>query len=119
MDLSELQKFDQSNFMLIKSLGSGSYRYVQLLYHKKLNQFLVQKSFSFSGSKKIILKQISVTEREAQVLFGFKHKNIVRVLGTTIDEQQSFGIIFEYVPSGDLESLLMLEIDVLLPWKIR
>ena len=52
MDLSELQKFNQSNFMLIKSLGSGSYGYVQLLYHKKLNQFLVQKSFFLVEVKK-------------------------------------------------------------------
>ena len=97
----------------------GSYGDVKLLYDKKLNTFVVGKTFYSSGEMRKVHQDFANAKREAKILTQFEHKSIVAVLGATMWDKRSFTIILEYVPNGNLESLLMQDKDIPLPWKLR
>ena len=56
---------------------------------------------------------------EAKIHERIQHKNIVSVLGTAPMGICSFVIILEYIRCGDMNSFLMLDSGILIPWKIR
>jgi len=111
MGQTNLPKYDFRCLEQIKDLGSGSYGVVKLLYQKESKKVIVGKLLSMSGTTKLQKKQISDAEKEAKLHARLQHKNIVQILGTTVLEDRKFGIILEYIPCGDLESLLMGETD--------
>ena len=119
MNETAIHRCDFRFFEKKECLGSGSYSRVQLLCHKKTKQLVVAKLFLICGSQEIINTRLADAEREAKILGRIKHKNIVRVLGTTVREDNDFVIFLEYVACGDLERLLLLHIDIPLSWKIR
>ena len=109
-DLKEVQK---------NEFAVGSYGDVKLLYDKKLKKYVVGKIFQSSGEMRKVNQDFSNARREARILAQFQHKNIVAVLGATMWDKRSFTIILEYAPNGNLESLLLQDKDIPLPWKLR
>ena len=97
----------------------GSYGDVKLLYDKKIDKYVVGKTFYSSGEMRKVHQDFANAKREAKILAQFEHKNIVAVLGATMWDKRSSTIILEYVPNGNLESLLMQDKDIPLPWKLR
>jgi len=90
-----------------------------LLHNNDIHEDVVIKIFQGGGTEKIRKKRIDDAEREANILAQINHKNIVKVIGTTLWENYYFAIILEYVPCGDLETFLLLDTNLPLPWKIR
>ena len=119
MSQSEIENYQFCSFKQIKDLGSGSFARVKLLYHLKHKKKVVGKIFSIGGAETTQKKQICVAKREAEIHGRLKHKNIVKILGTTLWENRVFTLILEYVPNGDLETLLIGDRDTEIPWKIR
>ena len=65
-------------------------------------------------------KRMKAATKEANILARLNHKNIVRVLGTAIMEENCFVIVLEYVPCGNLENFLLADkMNLAIPWKIR
>ena len=115
----ELRAYDLSNLEPVKVLGSGSYGTVRLLKDKQSKEYVVGKLFLVGGNRKIIKKRLAGAKRETKILARLEHENIVRVLGTVANGDPNFEMILEYAPCGDLESFLLLDTDISLPWKIR
>ena len=118
MDHINPPSFDITSFDVISELGSGTFAKVNLLFHKDLKEHMVGKFFAFSGNAEVKKKVTATAEREAKILACISHSNIVCVKGITVDEEK-FGIIMEYVSCGDLESFLLMDTQISLPWKIR
>ena len=96
----------------------GSYGDVKLLYDKKRQKYVVGKIFYSSGEMRKVNQDFDNARREAKILAQLEHKNIVAVLGATMWDKRSFIIILEYTPNGNLESLLLQDKDIPLPWKL-
>ena len=114
----KLKKFNHSSLVEKQILGSGSYGAVQLLFHKELKKLVVGKYFNTGGDQRTIEKELANAEREAQILARINHENIVQFIGIT-SRENSFGIILEFITCGNLENLLLDEINIPLPWNIR
>ena len=119
MEQRELYVYKSNNLELVEKLDSGSYGEVRLFKDKQFKQYVVGKLFLVGGNRKIIKKQVAGAKREAEILARLEHKNIVRVLGIVANKDKNFEMILEYAPCGDLESFLLLDSDIPLPWKIR
>ena len=119
MKHTKLKTCDPNSLDFIKKLGNGTYGTVHLYYHKNQKKFVVGKLFLIGGNQKTIEKRFFEAQREAKILARIKHENIISHLGTITKKNGTFGIILEYAPCGDLESLLFQDTDVPLSWKIR
>jgi len=120
MNKSEADKFevyDYKSFVKKKLLGAGSYSIIKLLSHKELN-LVVGKFFQFNGDCETIKKEQTSARKEAAFLSKFKHKNIIRFIGTT-SHKNYFILILEYITCGNLKNLLHFQPEIVLPWKIR
>ena len=95
-------------------LGGGTYSSVYLLFYKEINALVVGKYFNTGGDLRTIEKDLANAKREAQILATINHESIVKFIGITTKEK-TFGIILEYVPCGNLESLLLGSISIPLP----
>ena len=114
-----LVKYNASSFEEIKEIGDGNFAVARLFYHKQLKQYVVGKSFKVVGYEKGKRRQFLDAEREAKILCRMNHKNIVSVLGTFESKDIGFTIVLEYASCGDLETLLMNDTNIPLPWSIR
>ena len=119
MKQRELYVYDSNNLEPVKELGKGSYGEVRLFKDKQFKQYVVGKLITIGGNRKMIKKRLADAKREAKILARLKHKNIVRVFGIVANKDKNFEMILEYAPFGDLESFLLLDSDISLPWKIR
>ena len=116
----ELRHYDARSLNPVQNLGNGSYGFVQLMYDNDLQQLVAGKFFLASAQQTGNVENIIAdAEREANVHAQFEHKNIVAVLGTTMLDDNCFGIIMEYVP-GSLEDLLLAtSVEPCISWKTR
>jgi len=114
----KIKKYDNNSLVKLQDLGNGSYGAIQLLFHKELNKPVVGKYFETGGDQNAIKKALNNAKREANILARIKHKNIVHLIGIT-SRDNSFGIILEFVCCGNLENLLLNNIEIPIPWKMR
>ena len=112
-------RLEDCGLEVVRDLGRGSYGLVRLMYVRQKEQFVVQKEFVLVGNQEAINKRYKEAQAEAKMLRRIKHKNIVSVFGTRKTENASVGIIMEYAPCGDLETLLLNELHIPISWKIR
>ena len=117
--VTQLETYQYEYLQEIRILGSGSYGDVKLFYDKNLKKQVVGKFFRCSGQKETVENRITDARREAAVLARCEHRNIIRILGAEEWYESTFGIFLEYAPCGDLESLLHLEKELSLSWKLR
>jgi len=120
MSQQVLEEYDPNRLKVIKELGKGSFGHVELLYHEDLKKYLVRKLFLIVGNKKAMNKRLIEARKEAKILARIKHDNIIRVFGTTRRENGNFGIVLEYAPYENLETLLLNDVETTpLSWEIR
>ena len=115
---SELPIYDFNDLLLKEVLGQGGYGKVHLCNVKESNQLYAIKLFRVFGDRKKMKKQLMDAKNETNILAQLEHKNIVRIVGIT-QKKDEFGIILEYVPSGNLESFLHNHLEDPISWKIR
>ena len=118
MNQQELRDYNPDSLKVVKDLGKGSDGLIRVLDVRQLKQFVVEKEFPLVGNQAAIDKQNKEAQREAKMLLRIKHQNIVSVLGTTLRKNTSIRIIMEYAPCGDLETLLLDELCIPIPWNI-
>ena len=116
MTNTELKLYDLSVLEEVLHLGNGSYAKAILFRDKERNEYVVGKFFQCSSEPTKV-----EAKREAKVLANLEHQNIIRILGEAVWNQSNgddFGLILEYAPCGNLETLL-LKRDIDLAWKLR
>ena len=116
MTNKELKQYDSSVLEEVRYLASGSYAKAILFRDKERHEYVVGKFFQCSGEPAKV-----EAKREAKILALCNHENIIRIVGEAAwseSEQDHFGLILEYAPCGNLETLL-LKTDIDLAWKVR
>ena len=96
-------------------LAKKPYKHIQLWYDTQEEKFVVEKRCLRDGSKEDATR-ITAARREAEILAGLKHKNIIRILG--IHKNDNFATVLEYAPYGNLKDYLIDETNQL-PWETR
>ena len=99
-------------------VGVGSYGVVRKCWHNSLRNVVV-KCMHFGGSSGSISKTTEEASNKVSVLSTFRHHHIVRIYGMTSWSQRCFGIIMEEVRCGNLRDLMIAEVTVMIPWKLR
>ena len=119
MSRSDLKYYNPNSLDEIKLLGRGSFAITKLYFHRESKEYFAGKTFSTCGNTRVVNQQREEAKKEASTLFRINHENIVRMMGITSLDDTCFTIILEYAPYGDLDSFLMLHLDIPIPWKIR
>ncbi|XP_076804542.1 receptor-interacting serine/threonine-protein kinase 3-like [Clavelina lepadiformis] len=98
-------------------IGHGSFAYVRKCENPELG-VVVAKCFSIEGSSGKHKNAFEKVAREVTILAHLKHKNIIRIFGTT-KWSKCIGIIMEYANNSNLEDILLEYIDLDIPWALR
>ncbi|CAK8677298.1 unnamed protein product [Clavelina lepadiformis] len=98
-------------------IGSGTFALVRKCVHQQLGVVAV-KCFSFGESAQTRSQTSEKVKMEANVLYQFRHDNIVKILGITQWGNCS-GIILEFIESGSLDDFLMSSNVSHIPWPLR
>ena len=106
-----LRKFQQKNLEVLEFLANGSYANVKLIYDAELDKKVVGK---FINNK----ENFDNAKREANILAQFNHRNIIMVLGE-LNWNETYVIILEYAPFGNLETFLHFRETISISWKLR
>lgn len=93
--------FDE--FEVTRTLGTGSFGRVCLALHRPTGQFFAMKKLRKSDV--IRLKQVEHTNNERALLARASHPFLVKMVYTHQDERHLY-IFLEYVPGGEMFSLL-------------
>ena len=90
-------------FEIIRTIGVGSFSYVNLCYHTPTERYCTLKVMS----KRLLieLNQIEHVLNEREVLSKIDHPNVVKFFGTFQDDDFLY-IMMEYVPGGEVFSHL-------------
>jgi len=121
-EYSSLKRYNRNCFEDFEELvwpNVGSFGQFKTLYHKDFNRFVTVK---FSAKNKYWFKNEKHPDdvkKEAKILAQFEHKNIIRVIGIASWSDRNTGVILECISCGNLQDLLMRELDTPLPWQIR
>ena len=108
-----LTSLDKTDF-----LGHGSYASVRRCFHNKLKNVVV-KCIGLTGSDETISSTKSNIDREAQVLFSLKHKNIIQFHGVT-SWNSCYGLVMEEATGYNLEDLFIHEKNIKdISWLLR
>ena len=97
----------QNRYILIKPLGQGGMGTVFLAQDKRLSKrFCVVKKLRLDGfDNEDKRKAMSFFEREAMVLSGLKHPNVVAIQDY-FEEHGNYFLVMEYVKGDNLQQLL-------------
>eukprot|EP01112_Ceratiomyxa_fruticulosa_P016244 TRINITY_DN4878_c0_g1_i1.p1 TRINITY_DN4878_c0_g1~~TRINITY_DN4878_c0_g1_i1.p1 ORF type:complete len:588 (-),score=164.58 TRINITY_DN4878_c0_g1_i1:221-1984(-) len=86
-------------------LGSGGYSRVYMGLNLDTGELIAIKQINLVGDILQKEKDIESFKKEVAVMKHLRHDNIVRYLGTSIDDE-NLNIFLEYVPGGSISSLL-------------
>jgi hypothetical protein len=90
-------------YVLRRSLGAGGMGAVFLAHHQATARLVALKQVKDLKNAQLIKR----FEREAKLLNGIAHENVVRYLDAGADAEGGPFLVTEYVPDGDTEQLLM------------
>ena len=99
-------KYSKSSIKYIRQIGQGNFG---IVFHAKAEGVLEDEKMTEVAVK--TMKDEGSTEgledfiREAKLMFGFDHQNIVKIFGVSVDELPYY-LIFEYMDKGDLAQFL-------------
>ena len=97
-------KVSISDFELLQTVGVGSFGRVRLCRNKKSNKVYVMKMLK--KSEIIHQKQVDHVYSEYKILSVLNHPFIVELKGVNVNDPVYLYFILEYVPGGELFSLL-------------
>lgn len=93
----------QDRYELLNQLGRGGMGVVWLGHDRKLDRRVAIKFVAALSSKELQLR----AQREAQLLAGISHPNLVGVYSLTTDEDNGkLGLVFDYVEGKPLSALI-------------
>ncbi|KAI9320512.1 kinase-like domain-containing protein [Dichotomocladium elegans] len=96
-------RFALTDFRVLRTLGTGSFGRVRLMRSKRNAQYYAVKILS---KKEVVrLKQVDHTNNEREILMQIAHPFIVNLWGTFQDHQNLY-MVMDYVPGGELFTLL-------------
>lgn len=97
-------KVNLADFEVLQTVGTGTFGRVRLTKHKKTSKIYV---FKILKKTEIIrLKQVDHIFSEFTILSGLNHPFIVELKGVNILDPKFIYFILEYVPGGELFTLL-------------
>lgn len=91
------------DFEISRTLGTGSFGRVQLVFHRPTQQYFAMKKLR--KSEVVRLKQVEHTNNERALLSRVNHPFIVQMICTFQDDRNLY-IVLEYVCGGELFTLL-------------
>ena len=106
------EKTPSSGYQIEKFLGKGSFGQVRRSKHIETGEFVAMKILEKNRMKK--QSDVERVQREIAILMKVHHPNIVQ-LYEVIENQDQVFLVMEYIPKGDLQTLL--EERVILPEK--
>lgn len=98
-----------NQYVILKTIGSGSYAEVKLCYNKENKTKYAMKIFNLSRMRWVMVSKEKTGEdnllSEIAIMKKLKHPNIINLV-EVIEEKQSdeLYIIMEYVPNGTLSA---------------
>lgn len=98
-----LKKIIIEDFVIMQTIGTGSFGRVKLIFHPKLNKYYALKILKKPDIIK--LKQVDHILSEITILNAIDHPFCVNMLGITQNERYLY-IAMEYVPGGELFTYL-------------
>jgi len=104
--IDSFPQFSKSSIHYIRQIGQGNFGVV---FYAKAEEVMDDEKMTEVAVK--TLRDESCTEsledfaREAKLMFGFDHKNIVKIYGVAT-ESMPYYLIFEYMDKGDLAHFL-------------
>lgn len=96
-------KYQMDEFRVHRTLGTGSFGRVNLVFHTPTKTFFAMKKLR--KSEIVRLRQVEHTNAEKRLLSEVQHPFIVKMACTFQDERNLY-IVMEYVCGGELFSLL-------------
>lgn len=93
-----------TDFDILQTVGTGTFGRVRLCKHKKTNKIYVLKMLK--KAEIIRLKQVDHIFSEYNILSILNHPFIVELKGVNVSDPQYLYFILEYVPGGELFTLL-------------
>ena len=100
----KILKVNLNDFELLQTVGIGSFGRVRLCRHKKNTKVYVMKILKKSEIVK--QKQVDHVYSEYNILSILNHPFIVELKGVNVQHPQYLYLILEYVPGGELFTLL-------------
>lgn len=100
---SQAVNFRMEDFEIQRTLGTGSFGRVNLVYHVPTQTYYAMKKLR--KSEIVRLRQVEHTNAERQLLSKIHHPFIVRLICTFQDPRNLY-LVLEYVCGGELFSLL-------------
>ena len=100
----EKLKIDISDYELLDTVGLGSFGRVRLCLNTKTNKVYVLKILK--KTEIIRLKQIDHIYSEYNILSFLNHPFIIQLLGINFDDPKYLYFLLEYIPGGELFTLL-------------
>lgn len=97
-------KVNISDFEILQTVGTGTFGRVRLCKHKKTNKIYVLKILK--KGEIVRLKQVDHIYSEYNILSILNHPFIVELKGVNVIDPKYLYFILEYVPGGELFSLL-------------
>ena len=100
----KILKVNLNDFELLQTVGIGSFGRVRLCRHKKNSRVYVMKILKKAEIVK--QKQVDHVYSEYNILSILNHPFIVELKGVNVQHPQYLYLILEYVPGGELFTLL-------------
>ena len=100
----EKLKINISDYELLETVGLGSFGRVRLSRNKKTNKIYALKILK--KTEIVRLKQIDHIYSEYNILSFLNHPFIIQLLGINFDDTKYLYFLLEYVPGGELFTLL-------------
>lgn len=97
-------KVNITDFDILQTVGTGTFGRVRLCKHKKTSKIYVLKMLK--KAEIIRLKQVDHIFSEYNILSILNHPFIVELKGVNVTDPQYLYFILEYVPGGELFTLL-------------
>ncbi|ORX95760.1 kinase-like protein [Basidiobolus meristosporus CBS 931.73] len=95
--------FSLSDFVILRTIGTGSFGRVHLVQLKANNRYYAMKVLK--KTEVVRLKQVEHVNNERSILHACHHPFLVNMLGTFQDTANLY-MIMEYVPGGELFSYI-------------
>lgn len=97
-------KVSINDFELLQTVGVGSFGRVKLCSHKKTSKVYVMKILK--KAEIVNKKQVDHVYSEYNILSILNHPFIVELKGVNLTDPKFLYLILEYIPGGELFSLL-------------
>jgi hypothetical protein len=96
---------DNERYRIIKEIGRGGFGTVFLAHDNRLRRDVAIKRLNLDRSSRDELAALRMFEREAQIIAGLNHPNIIQVYDLE-DAPDGYRIIMEYIEGESLEKYL-------------